>query len=93
MRSDHQVRLNAVMIPVTVAKIMNAASQSEFIEYLKDRKNSRKLPHRFEACGYVPVRNPDADDGLWRINARRQVVYARTTLSIRDRIAAAQRCG
>jgi hypothetical protein len=75
---------------VTVAKIVGVATQSDFIDYLKDRKNSRKIPHRFEACGYTPVRNPDADDGLWRINARRQVVYARTTLSIRDRIAAAQ---
>jgi hypothetical protein len=80
---------------VTVAKIvsMNAISQADFIDFLKDRRNSRRVPHRFEACGYTPVRNPDADDGLWRINARRQVVYARTTLSIRDRIAAAQRCG
>ena len=68
------------------------ATQSDFADYLKDRKNSRRIPHRFEACGYTPVRNPDADDGLWRINARRQVIYARTTLSIRDRIAAAQKC-
>ena len=74
------------------AKIVDAASQSEFIDYLKDRKNSRKIPHRFEACGYTPVRNPDAEDGLWGINGRRQVVYARSDLSLRDRIAAAQRC-
>ena len=74
---------------VTVARIVAATSQSDFIDYLKDRRNSRKIPHRFEACGYTPVRNPDADDGLWAINGRRQVIYARSNLTIRDRIAAA----
>jgi hypothetical protein len=76
---------------VTIANIAAATSQADFIDYLKDRKNSRRIPHRFEACGYTPVRNPDADDGQWRINARRQAVYARSSLSFRDRIAAARR--
>jgi Family of unknown function (DUF5906) len=76
---------------VTVAKIMRAATQSDFIDYLKDRKNSRKIPHRFEACGYIPVRNPDANDGLWAIRGRRQVIYARGNFTLRDRLAAAQR--
>jgi hypothetical protein len=44
-----------------------------------------------EKCGYVPVRNDDADDGLWKIRGRRQVVYARTELSLRDRLAAARK--
>lgn len=76
----------------TIAEVVAGANQVAIIEYLKDRKNSRRIPHRFEACGYTPVRNPDADDGLWRINARRQAVYARTTLSLHDRIAAARKC-
>ena len=50
---------------VTIADIVAATSQQDFIDYLKDRKNSRRIPHRFEACGYTPVRNPDAEDGLW----------------------------
>ena len=62
----------------------------DFVDYLKDRKNSRRIPHRFEACGYVPVRNPDADDGLWRLNGRRQVIYARSNLSFADRLARRQ---
>jgi hypothetical protein len=76
---------------VTIASIIAGANQAAIIDFLKDRKNSRRVPHRFEACGYTPVRNPDAEDGLWRINARRQAVYARTILSLRDRIAAAQK--
>jgi hypothetical protein len=38
---------------------------------------SRKIPHRLEGCDYVPVRNPDANDGLWVIGKRRPTVYAR----------------
>lgn len=62
-----------------------------FKEWLRDRKNRRKIPHRMEQCGYVPVRNPDADSGLWRIGGARQTVYALRDLSMRDQIAAAQR--
>jgi len=76
---------------VTMADIVAATTQASFADYLKDRKNSRRIPHRFEACGYTPVRNPDADDGLWRLNGRRQVVYARNNLSFADRLGAARR--
>ena len=58
------------------------------VDFLQDRRNSRKIPHRFEACGYVPVRNPYAEDGSWAIKKRRQVVYGRVSLSERDRLAA-----
>ena len=76
---------------VTLADIVAATTQASFADYLRDRKNSRRIPHRFEACGYTPVRNPDADDGLWRLNGRRQVIYARNTRSFADRLAAARR--
>ena len=62
----------------------------EFVDWLTDRKNRRILPHRFEACGYVPVRNPNAEDGLWKIANRRQVIYARANLSLADQIRAAR---
>jgi hypothetical protein len=32
---------------------------------------------------------PDADDGLWKINEKRQAVYAKTTLPLRDQLKAA----
>jgi hypothetical protein len=31
------------------------------VDWLKERKNRRIIPHRFETVGYVPVRNKDAD--------------------------------
>jgi Family of unknown function (DUF5906) len=74
---------------VTIADVVAATSQSDFIDYLKDRKNSRKIPHRFEACGYTPVRNPGADDGMWAIKGRRQAIYVRSSLSFKDRHGAA----
>jgi hypothetical protein len=65
---------------VTLERVRRAGSP-EFEIWAGDRKNRRVMPHRFEKCGYAPIRNPDADDGLWRINKRRQVVYARNGLS------------
>ena len=38
--------------------------------WISDRKNRRAIPHRLEQCGYVPVRNDAAEDGLWKINER-----------------------
>src|SRR5262249_28851578 len=43
----------------TLAKVL-ASATGDFAEWLGDRKNRRIIPHRFEACGYVPVRNPDS---------------------------------
>jgi hypothetical protein len=56
---------------------------------MRDRKNRRRIPHRLEKCGYVPVRNDTAKDGLWKINGARQVVYAKSSLTIRERHMAA----
>jgi hypothetical protein len=75
---------------VTLERIQRQAT-GDFQGWLRDRKNSRRIPHRLEKCGYSPVRNEGAEDGLWRINRRRQVIYAKSELSIRDRIAAANR--
>jgi Family of unknown function (DUF5906) len=65
-------------------------SRAEFVVWANDRKNRRAIPHRFEQCGYVPVRNDAAADGLWKISGRRQVVYARSSLSISERLKAAK---
>jgi hypothetical protein len=35
-------------------------ARGDFLEWLKDRKNRRTIPHRFEKCGYVPVRSETA---------------------------------
>ena len=60
-------------------------------QWLKDPRNRRQIPHRLEAAGYVPVRN-DADkhDGQWKVGGKRQTIYARRELSLRDRYLAAR---
>ncbi len=63
----------------------------KFSQWLDDLKNRRVIPHRLERVGYVPVRNPDADSGLWRIAGVRQAVYAKKTLTLRAQIVAAER--
>jgi hypothetical protein len=86
---------------VTLIGIVNKASElapkdgngnedkNSLSAWLKERKNRRIVPHRLRTCGYVPVPNPDAKDGLWKRSGARQVIYAREELSVRDRIKAA----
>ena len=78
---------------VTLGQIIKHASAmgSEAADWLAERKNRRAIPHRMERCGYAPVRNPDADDGRWKLQDKRQVVYAKANLSLREQIAAARR--
>jgi hypothetical protein len=61
----------------------------DLVDWLRERKHRRILPGRFAAHGYVPVRNPDADDGLWKIATRRQVIYAQVALPWADQQRAA----
>jgi hypothetical protein len=71
-------------------KQLIAKAKGETLEWLMDRRNRRALPHRLERCGYVSVRNPDAaSDGRWKIDDTRQPIYAKSTLSVGDRIKAA----
>jgi hypothetical protein len=83
--------LDALASPaaVTLGAIEGRAT-SDFAAWLRDRKNSRVIPHRLEAVGYVPVRNPGPKDGLWKVAGRRQVVYAKHELALRERLQAAK---
>jgi hypothetical protein len=76
---------------VTLSQIISRAEDG-FKFWLENRRNTRQIPHRLEECGYVPVRNPtDKRDGLWMHGKKRQRVYAKQHLSVRDQIAAAQK--
>jgi hypothetical protein len=74
---------------VTIDRLQATAS-GEFALWIGDRKNRRNIPHRLESCGYVPVRNPDAKDGLWKIGGARQTVYVKDTLVLSEQIRAAK---
>jgi hypothetical protein len=78
---------------VTVPDITAAASAAGggFLAWITDRKNRRAIPHKMEQCGYVPVRHPDRNDGLWIVNKTRLVIYAKQSLPVSERIQAARR--
>jgi len=81
--------------PAITLDMLIAAAETiqrhEFVAFLKDRKNRRVIPHRLENADYSPVRNPDdRRDGQWRINGKRQTVYAHRNLPERDRLNAAR---
>jgi hypothetical protein len=73
---------------VTISQLTGQASDS-FADWLLDRKNSRRILHRLEACGYVAVRNDGANDGLWKIFGKRQAIYGKASMTQRDRFSAA----
>ena len=78
---------------LTLDQVANRAAlvQSAFAEWLRDRRNRRSIPHRFEDCGYVVVSNPNDSEGRWKISGIRHTIYGKATLTIRDRLDAAFR--
>jgi len=83
----------SVVLPtaVTLETVIGACASDEsgLYSWLKDRANRRSIPHRLETCGYVPVRNTGADDGLWKISGKRQVVYGLMSATASERLDAA----
>jgi Family of unknown function (DUF5906) len=78
---------------LTLDQVANRAAlvQPAFAEWLRDRKNRRSIPHRFEDCGYVVVSNPNDSEGRWKISGTRHTIYGKATLTIHDRLDAAFR--
>ena len=74
---------------VTLPEIIEVAA-ADFADWLRDRRNARRVPHRLEAAGYEAVRNEGTADGRWKVAGRNQVIYARRELSVRARIIAAE---
>jgi hypothetical protein len=70
---------------------LQTVARGDLAEWLADRKNRRTIPHRLESCDYVPVRNPDAADGLWKIQDRRQAIYTKRKLALHDQLGAARK--
>ena len=62
----------------------------EIVGWLSDAKHRRSIPHRLERCSYMQVHNENAKDGLWKINGKRQAIYAKSSLSLKERFEAAK---
>ena len=74
---------------VTTFERIADVADGEFKHWITDRRNTRLVPHRLEQCGYAKVRNDNEVKGRWFIRGRRQMIYAKKTLSRRDQLKAA----
>ena len=78
---------------VTYQQIVSVARSNEddfgdLYLAMTERKSRRTMPSRMERSGYAAIRNPNASDGLWAIQRKRQVVYARASLSAASQLRA-----
>jgi hypothetical protein len=73
-------------IAVTLAELA-AEAKGSIGEWLLDRRHRRSIPYRMERCKYVSLRNPRANDGLWKLKDKRQVVYVKADLDVAQRQA------
>ena len=82
--------LEALERPGDEVQYFTGKSTEGLHAWLKDPKNWPAIKHRFDSCGYVPVRNPGTNDGFWVLSRKRVVVYARTELGPAGRLKAAE---
>ena len=59
------------------------------LEWLREPAKRKFSSYRLSDCQYVIVGNPDAKDKLWKINGRRQTIYAHRNLTPEQRIRVA----
>ncbi|MCX5543032.1 DUF5906 domain-containing protein [Paraburkholderia sp. CNPSo 3076] len=80
---------------LTISDVIHEAEAAKMYglrDELTLRANRRSIPHRMERAGYSAVRNPNApDDGLFKVGGRRVAIYAKSNLTIAQRITAAQK--
>jgi Family of unknown function (DUF5906) len=74
-----------------VIKAAGTLKNYDFVTYLNNSGNSRKVGYRFDEAGYTAVQNPGDKDGHWRIGERRQTIYVRTDLNHGERVKAARK--
>ena|SRR5438045_3257707 len=74
--------------PDAVTLAMLAANTDGALKcWLSGHRVRRIVPRLLERCGYERVTNPEAKDGLWRINYQRQRIYARADLPADERLS------
>lgn len=65
---------------ITLDEVILAA-KGGIVAWLEDRKNMRAIPHKFELCGYVSLRNSGTADGRWKVGGKNKMIYVRSKLS------------
>jgi hypothetical protein len=70
---------------------VSGGADADFAIWAKDRRNRRMFPRFMELCGYVIVKNPNAENGLWRYAGKKQMLYARASMTPKERAQACWR--
>ena len=68
---------------LTIVELMAVAPA---LEWLRDHSKRRATAYRLTECHYIAADNPNAKDGLWKINGRRQTIYVRADIPSEQRI-------
>jgi hypothetical protein len=84
---DEPIYPSAVTIELLIRWARTSPKLKETADWLIDRSKRRQANHRLEKIGYTPHTNK-ANEGLWVIKGRRQVVYVRRELTADERQAA-----
>jgi hypothetical protein len=88
---DHVLSALGYPLIVTLDQLAGIDSDPDFIKHIKDRRNRRMLPRWLESCGYRTIRNPDAKNGVWRFRGKKQMVWGRSNVPLRDLFAEMQK--
>lgn len=75
---------------VCLLEMIRTTKTGAALEWLTDKRSRRAVPLRMEKCGYLAVRHPTNQRGLWRINGKRMMLYARSDLRPDERLEAAK---
>ena len=76
---------------VTMQQIKERADFG-FSEWLCNSRNTGRIPHKMETCGYTKLNNPaDKRHGFWTVAKKRTVVYVKDTLSLEEQMEAAKK--
>jgi hypothetical protein len=76
--------------PAVTLNCLVTGAAEDLGKFLWERKNRKAVSHRILAAGYEVVRNDTAKDGLWVVKNARKTIYANKSLTVPERVKAAQ---
>lgn len=69
-------------------EMLRSKAPVDLQSFLTQATTRRAVGHRLSALGYVPMANPDAKNGLWRIGGEKAVAYVKRSLTPAAALAA-----
>jgi hypothetical protein len=76
--------------PAITNELLMTGASGDLAAFMIERKNRKTVSYRIIAAGYEVVRNDSVKDGLWVVNGVRKTIYAKKSLTVPERVKAAQ---